>query len=85
MKSITIHNLEPELEAGIVAEAQRYNLSLNKTIKKLLSESTGLSLKKKNIKRVDFSDLAGVWTKKEFEEFEVNTKIFEQIDKEDWE
>ena len=84
MKSITIHNLEPELEKGITAEAKRLGLSLNKTIKKLLRDSMNLSPEKKSGKKADFSDLAGTWTQEEYDEFEKNTAIFEKIDEEMW-
>lgn len=79
MKSITIHNLEPELEKSVVAYAKKHGLSLNKAIKKLLWNSVGLSQKK-----ADFSDLAGRWTQAEYEEFERNVKDQEKIFKEDW-
>lgn len=84
MKSITIHNLDPELEKGITSKSRRLGLSLNKTIKKLLRQSMNLSPKKKSNKKTDFSDLAGTWTQEEYEEFERNTKDQEKIFKEDW-
>ena len=84
MKSITIHNLEPDLERGIVDYAKKYGLSLNKAIKRLLRESMNLSPEKKSGKKADFSDLAGTWTQEEYDEFEKNTAIFEKIDEEMW-
>lgn len=81
MKSITVHNLDNELHNGIKEHAQMYGLSLNKTIKKLLKKSLGISTtKKKN----DFSKFVGVWSDKEFKEFEKNTQQFEVIDEEEW-
>lgn len=84
MKSITIHNLEPELEESLVVEAKRLGLSLNKTVKKVLKESLGTDARYKKRKKI-FSKYAGVWTQEEFEEFERNTQDDERIFKKDWE
>lgn len=83
LKSITIHNLEPELEQSLIAEAKRRGLSLNKTVKKLLKESLGEDGRYKRRRKI-FSKYFGVWTKEEFDEFEKNTKDDERIFKEDW-
>jgi len=82
MKSITIHNLEPELEKVVTSYAKKHNLSLNKTIKELLRKSANLP--KRGEKKADFSDLAGRWTQEEYEEFERNVNDQEKIFKEDW-
>ena len=74
--------MEPELEKGIAAESKRLGLSLNKTIKKLLRKS--MNLPKKQAKKADFSDIAGTWTQEEYDEFERNTAVFEEIDEEMW-
>jgi len=82
MKSITIHNLDEELDRSIRQRASREGVSLNRTIKSLLRQAIGLGAKK--AKKRDVSKYFGVWTKKELEEFEANTADFEKIDEEIW-
>lgn len=83
MKSITIHGLDDPLDKLIRQKARDSGLSLNKTIKKLLRDSLGISDRKRDNKQL-FKDLVGVWSKKDLKEFEQNTKDFEKIDAEDW-
>ncbi|OGG20949.1 hypothetical protein A3D03_04305 [Candidatus Gottesmanbacteria bacterium RIFCSPHIGHO2_02_FULL_40_13] len=84
MKSITIHGIDDELDWMLQKKARGEDLSLNKTIKKLLKQSLGLSETKKTRPKHDFSEFCGVWSEKEYKEFEKNTEIFEKIDEEDW-
>ena len=84
MKSITIHGLSDELDRIIRETAEQQNTSLNKTIKKLLEDSLGLSGTSKPDHRKDFEDLFGIWTKQEAEEFKNNIRQFEEIDHQDW-
>lgn len=81
MKSITVHGLDDPLDRLIREKADREGVSLNKTIKKLLRDSLGLS---RQHKKHDFSAFCGIWSKKEYEEFERSVKDFERIDREDW-
>lgn len=83
MKSITIHGLDDPLDKLIREKARFYGLSLNKTIKKLLRDSLGISDRKRDNKQA-FKDLFGVWSEKDLKEFEQSTKDFEKIDAEDW-
>lgn len=83
MKSITIHNLDDPLNKLVRKKARLYNLSLNKTIKKLLRESLGIREEKRDNK-AQFKNLFGVWSQKDLKEFERSTKDFEKIDAEDW-
>jgi len=82
MPSITLHNLDPEIERAVRERAREQRTSLNRTIQRILKESLGLD--KKPIKKCDFSDLAGTWTKKEALEFEKATGVFSKIDTEMW-
>ena len=84
MKSITIHGLDDPLNTLIREKARQQQLSLNKTIKKLLEQSLGLTPGNDNNRRDDFSDLCGVWTTKDVEEFTANNQEFNAIDPEDW-
>jgi hypothetical protein len=84
MKSITIHGLEDPLNTLIREKARNQRLSLNKTIKKLLAESLGLTTSNYKDHHHDFSDLCGVWTAEDIEEFTANSKDFSSIDPKDW-
>jgi hypothetical protein len=85
MKSITIHGLEDQLDARIREKASQQGLSLNKTIKKLLTESLGLEPSNSRDYRENFEDLCGIWTKEEAAAFYRNTEDCTEIDPEDWE
>ncbi|MCK4797421.1 MAG: hypothetical protein KAT05_08570 [Spirochaetes bacterium] len=83
MSSITIHNLENDLEISIREKAKEEE-SLNKTIKKLLRKSLGLS-KKIDSHKEDFLDLFGKWTKSDLLEFEKSISDLNAINPKDWE
>ncbi len=84
MKSITIHGLQDPLDSLIRRQAEKHGISLNKTIKKLLAESLGLTARKEVDNRKEFMDLFGVWTKEDMEEFSRAVQDFEEIDEEEW-
>lgn len=81
--SITLHNIDPVISQKLVEKANRDGLSLNKTAQKLLGDALGVS-KVKTKKKRDLSWLYGSWTKKEAEEFDKATEVFERIDPDDW-
>ncbi len=83
MKSITIHNLDDELDARIREKAAREGLSLNKTLKKLLCEALGIKEKGQDHLH-DFLEFSGVWTEKELSEFEKRTSGLGKVDENDW-
>lgn len=82
MKSITIHKLDSDLYSRLVKQAEEEGLSLNKLIKQLLRQS--LKLDPKPPKRIDFSGIAGKWSKKDFDEFSESVSTFNKIDKAEW-
>lgn len=84
MKSITIHGLEDPLDTLIREKAKSQGLSLNKTIKKLLAESLGVSPKSVKDRKSDFLDLFGKWSQKEARQFSTQIADLEKIDPEDW-
>jgi hypothetical protein len=84
MKSITIHGLEDPLDALIRAKARQQNLSLNKTIKKLLQESLGLSDNAEKRRKDAFADLCGVWSDEDREEFAAKTRDMNTVNPDDW-
>lgn len=82
MSSITVHNLDKEMDQLIRELAAGKKQSLNKTIKFLLRDALNLS---PNKKKSDFSNLCGVWSKEEMEEFDKRTEeMFERVHPEDW-
>ncbi len=85
MKSITIHNLDDDLTAFIESKAKEWDLSLNKTIKKLLRKQSAEPeiIKKKSDEEI-LNSLYGSWTQGEFDEFQKNTEYFGKIDEEIW-
>lgn len=82
MKSITIHNLDPDLVKRIEELSKEWDLSLNKTIEKLLRETTGLDQKPANPNKLDH--LAGTWSKEEGAAFLKSVESFGEIDNELW-
>lgn len=82
MSSITIHNLDEDLEQAIRRAAKEEHTSLNKVIKSTLRKSFGLSTEARE--RLDLSEFSGTWTKADAQEFEENTQDFNKIDKEIW-
>jgi DNA polymerase III delta subunit len=83
MKSITIHGLDAPLDALIRKKAREQNLSLNKTIIKLLKESLGVSSGTVTARREVFADLCGVWTDEDIKEFTANSRVLRTLDPDD--
>jgi len=84
MKSITIHDIDDNLEILIQHKARKEGLSIDKTIKKILEDALmrRSEMKKKN--KNDFLDLFGVWSEEDVREFDNAVKDFETINPEDW-
>jgi plasmid stability protein len=82
MTSITIHNIDEDLEKRLREAAAESNTSLNKTIQKALREVFGVERPAR--RKSDFSDLAGTWIEDEAREFEETTRNFSVIDEEMW-
>jgi hypothetical protein len=84
MKSMTIHGLNPDLDAKIRKRAIREGKSLNKTIKELLAESLGIRQGNLSGHRDEFMDLFGVWNQADKEEMDALLRDFDIVDQEDW-
>ena len=80
-KSITIHGINKELDRKIQEKSREFNLSQNKTVKKILEDSL---IEKKIQRAKEFEEFLGIWTKEEGEEFEKLIEDNERIDEEDW-
>ena len=84
MKTISIHNLEDKVAALLRKKAKESNMSLNKTVQKLLKKSLGLEKTNTSDQRGEFRDLSGVWSQNDGAEFERATREFETTHKEEW-
>jgi len=83
MKSITIHNMEDELESCIRKKARENGESLNKTIKRVLIRALGLHKETKS-HRSDFEELFGIWSNNEKDDFDQSIEDLGIIDRRDW-
>jgi hypothetical protein len=84
MKSITIHGIDTLLDDKIKEKAKREGISINKVIKKILGEALGFNSTATDNHEKDFLDLFGTWSKKDEQEFNERTQIFEIINPEEW-
>ena len=81
MKTITLHNLDKSLDSIIRKRAKEENLSLNRTIQKIIKNNFGI---KKETNREDFNKFLGKWNEHDYKEFKSKILDFEKIDKSDW-
>jgi plasmid stability protein len=84
LKSITIHGLESNLDQKITQRAKEEGISINKAIKKILTEALLGPEQKITDHRDDFRDLFAVWDKEEEEEFNRKVQDFETVNPEEW-
>jgi hypothetical protein len=82
MGSITIQNVDADLERCLKEAAARDNDGVNIVVLKTLRKAFGLE--GTIVKKSDFSDLAGTWTLEDAREFEASTGVFSTIDEEMW-
>ncbi len=83
MSSMTIHGIEPVLDLRLREEASALGLSLNQTLKKILSKAIGLEDVAKD-HRQDYMDFFGVWKKEDEAEFNAAVLSCSSVDPEDW-
>jgi len=85
MKTITLRNLPPELEARVEARAKELGLSLNKAVTRLLEEHLLPASRPLGARRHrDLDHLAGSWSPEEAEEFDRSLEEQRRIDPELW-
>ncbi len=85
MGAITVRNLPPELARAIRQKAKREKVSLNRAVIGLLEEAAGLGRgTKPEVLHHDLDDLAGSWSKEEYEEFTEALLEQRQIEPEMW-
>ncbi|HNQ16813.1 MAG TPA: hypothetical protein PKJ26_05045 [Candidatus Woesebacteria bacterium] len=79
--SLTIHNLDPVLYRVLKQKADTTDVSLNRLIKTLLTQSLGLN---KTTKVSDFSEFSKQWTREELKQFQQTQAQFSTVDATDW-
>lgn len=85
MKSLTIHGIDEVLDRKLKVLSRKENLSLNRTIKKILCDSFGVSGKAKRPDHSDdFSEFLGKWNKSEAEEMKKSLEFSRKVNMEDW-
>jgi hypothetical protein len=82
MNQLTLRHIPKPVEKRLRDIAAETGQSINKTVISLIEKALGVSRKPE--KRRDLSEFVGAWTKEQADEFEKNTRIFEQIDPEVW-
>ncbi len=84
MKTITIRNIDDELNQVLRSKIKDTGLSLNSLVINLLKQATGLSKQQFSKKYNDLDFLAGTWENEEYQEFNKNINFFNEIDEEMW-
>lgn len=82
MSQITLRQIPDVLDNQLRSLASKNKTSLNKVVLTLLMKTLGIS--DDTEKKRDLKDLCGTWNKKQLDEFQKNTKEFNQIDPEIW-
>ena len=83
MSSITIHNLDEQLNLLLRKKAKEEGKSLNKTIQGLLRQSLNIGTTVKS--NSAFKEFCGLWSEKDRQEFESATSDMESVNPGDWE
>jgi hypothetical protein len=84
MKTITIRGVDPEMDVFVKKCARENGQSINQWILLSLKKIVGLGKKSNFEKHHDLDRFAGGWDRRELEEFNKNTAVFESIDKDLW-
>ncbi|MCK5676301.1 MAG: hypothetical protein KAH99_04730 [Verrucomicrobia bacterium] len=84
MSSMTMHGIAPDLDRRLREEAATKGVSLNQTLKKLLSSSVGLDDVAVD-HRKDYMEFFGVWSREDEAAFNAAASSCSQVDPEDWE
>ncbi|HKK49123.1 MAG TPA: CopG family transcriptional regulator [Alkalispirochaeta sp.] len=82
MSSITIHDIDDELNERLTREARRRNTSKNALIKRMLAQEMGLSVD--GAYADDYREFVGLWSSEEHAEFSRLQRENRTIDPADW-
>ncbi len=84
MKSITIHQIDEDIDKKLNELAREKKMSLNKTIKFLLRKALNLESNSKENRKKELSKFLGAWSKDDLNSFNKAVSEFETISEEDW-
>lgn len=84
MKSITIHNIDKDINEKLNELARKKEMSLNKTIKFLLRKALNLENNFNEERKRNLSEFSGIWNQKDLESFRNATEDFEKVVEEEW-
>ena len=83
MTTLSIHNLDPELERRVRRRAREKHQSLNKTLHELLGQALGVSPSERSVEQ-RFARFCGVWSDEDVAVFEEATADLQDVDPADW-
>lgn len=85
MKAITLRNIPPETAEQVEQKARDWNLSLNRTVLRILETALQTGRRDKNQARHhELDDLAGVWSAEDARQFDEALADQRRIDPELW-
>lgn len=84
MKTITLRNIDPELEKALTEKAELESISLNSVVLRVLQEAFGLRKRPRRERNPQLEELAGSWSEEDQAEFEKNTVAFNKVDEVLW-
>ena len=82
MSSITIHNIDKELDLKLTQTAKEERISKNKLIKNILARASGLPVDGAGAD--DYREFCGLWSDEETDEFDHVQLENSRVDEGDW-
>lgn len=83
MKAITLRNIPPDTAQEVERKAREWDLSLNKTVLRLLERALGVRATGQE-RHHELDELAGVWSPEEARDFDKILTKQRRIDEELW-
>lgn len=80
MNSITITDIDENIQQLLKKEADREGLTINEKIRQIITEKFNII----NSKKENFSEFLGLWDDDDYQEFHENTKELNKINEIDW-
>lgn len=84
MATMTLRGIDERIVAALKEKARKEGTSVNAIMLRVLKELLVIEKKKRSVIYDDLDHLAGTWSKKDAEEFERATAVFEKVDEEMW-
>jgi hypothetical protein len=84
MGAITVRNLPPKVAKAVRDKARREKLSLKRAVVRLLEEATGNAPEAAPSVHHDLDELAGIWSRAEYDAFRESLREHRQIDPDMW-